>query len=56
MHKPKEALNKLIPFKVRQAHHERNHALAVRPEPVEGRVQCFPERSYIHRLCRRIVA
>ena len=28
----KEALNKLIPLMVRQAHHERNQQLAVRPE------------------------
>jgi hypothetical protein len=27
----REALNKLIPFMVRQAHHERNQALSVRP-------------------------
>jgi len=32
----REALNKLIPFMVRQAHHERNQQLTVRPEPVEG--------------------
>jgi hypothetical protein len=37
----KEALNKLIPFMVRQAHHERNQTLAVRPELVEGLVQRF---------------
>ena len=33
---PKEILNKLIPFMVRQAHHERNQLHAVRPELVEG--------------------
>jgi glycerol-3-phosphate dehydrogenase (NAD(P)+) len=32
---------KLIPFMVRQAHHERNQLLAVRPEPVEGLDQNF---------------
>jgi len=45
----KETLNKLIPPMVRQAHHERNQPLAVRPEPVpqglpsvvEGLIQCF---------------
>jgi hypothetical protein len=37
----KEALNKLIPFMVRQAHHERNQQLTVRPEPVEGLIQSF---------------
>jgi 5-oxoprolinase (ATP-hydrolysing) len=37
-----EPLNKLIPFMVRQAHHERNQSLTVRPEPVEGLVQRFP--------------
>ncbi len=37
----KETLNKLIPFRVRQAHHERNQLLAVRPEPVEGLNQSF---------------
>ena len=26
---------------VRRAHHERNQQLTVRPEPVEGLVQCF---------------
>ena len=31
----KEVLNKLIPFKVRQARHERNQPLVVRPRPVE---------------------
>jgi hypothetical protein len=39
----KEALNKLIPFMVRQAHHERNQTLAVRPELVEGLVQRSPK-------------
>jgi outer membrane protein TolC len=39
---PNEALNKLIPFMVRQAHHERNQPLAVRPERVEGPVQVSP--------------
>jgi len=39
---PNEALNKLIPFMVRQAHHERNQPLAVRPELVEGPIQGFP--------------
>ncbi len=38
----RETLNKLIPLMVRQAHHERNQQLAVRPEPVEGLVQRFP--------------
>ena len=45
----RETLNKWIPFMVRQAHHERNQQLTVRPrigseagsEPVEGLVQCF---------------
>ena len=37
----KEALNKLIPSMVRQAHHERNQVLGVRPEPVEGFNQSF---------------
>jgi hypothetical protein len=41
---PKEALNKLIPFMVRQAHHERNQPLTVRPEPVEGLIQRFPKQ------------
>jgi glycerol-3-phosphate dehydrogenase (NAD(P)+) len=31
----KEALIKLIPFMLRQAQHERNQPLTVRPEPVE---------------------
>ena len=34
----KEALIKCAPLMVRQAHHERNQYLAVRPEPVEGLV------------------
>ena len=34
-------MNKLIPFMVRQAHHERNQQFAVRPELVEGLVQSF---------------
>ena len=37
----REALNKLVFCVVRQAHHERNQLLAVRPEPVEGLVQCL---------------
>jgi hypothetical protein len=37
----KEALNKWIPFMVRQAHHERNQYVTVRPEPVEGLNQKF---------------
>jgi len=43
----KEVLNKLIPFMVRQAHHERNQPLAVRPEPVEGFIQRF-HRGFPH--------
>jgi len=39
LQKPKETLSKLIPLMVRQAHHERNQQLAVRPELVEGLVQ-----------------
>jgi glycerol-3-phosphate dehydrogenase (NAD(P)+) len=31
----KEALNKLIPFMVRQAHHERNQYFTVHPEPFD---------------------
>jgi glycerol-3-phosphate dehydrogenase (NAD(P)+) len=34
-------LIKLIPFMVRQAHHERNQPFAVRPELVEGLIQIF---------------
>ncbi|MBY0483416.1 hypothetical protein [Nitrosomonas sp.] len=37
----KEALIKLITFMVRQAHHERNQYITVRPEPVEGLNQRF---------------
>jgi signal transduction histidine kinase len=37
----KQFFNKLIPFMVRQAHHERNQKLAVRPELVEGRNMNF---------------
>jgi len=37
-----ETLNKLIPLMVRQAHHERNQKVTVRPEPVEGLVQRIP--------------
>ncbi len=40
---PKETLNKLIPFMVRQVHSEQNQKLAVRPELVEGLVQSFPK-------------
>jgi hypothetical protein len=39
---PKEALNKMIPFMVRQAQDERNQYVTVRPEPVEGLNQRFP--------------
>jgi hypothetical protein len=41
---PREALNKSIPLMVRQAHHERNQTLTVRPEPVEGFNQRFPRQ------------
>jgi hypothetical protein len=37
----KESQNKLIPIMVRQAHHERNQQLTVRPELVEGLCQRF---------------
>ncbi len=37
----KEALNKLIPFMVRQAHHERNQQHTARLELVEGLNQSF---------------
>jgi glycerol-3-phosphate dehydrogenase (NAD(P)+) len=37
----KEPLIKLIPFMVRQAHHERNQPFAVRPELVEGLIQSY---------------
>jgi hypothetical protein len=37
----KKPLNKLIPTMVRQAHHERNQQLTVRPELVEGLIQNF---------------
>jgi glycerol-3-phosphate dehydrogenase (NAD(P)+) len=37
----KEPLIKLIPFMLRQAQHERNQQLTVRPEPVEGFVQSY---------------
>jgi len=43
----KETLNNLIPFMVRQAHHERNQQLSVRPELVEGLVQRFPKRLFL---------
>ena len=44
---PKETLIKRIPFMVRSfdkltTHHERNQHLTVRPEPVEGLNQRFP--------------
>jgi hypothetical protein len=37
----RESLIKCAPFMDRQAHHERNQKFTVRPEPVEGLVQCF---------------
>lgn len=37
----KEILIKLITSMVRQAHHERNQYITVRPEPVEGLNQSF---------------
>jgi len=39
---PREPRNKLIPFMLRQAQHERNQVFAVRPEPVEGLIQRLP--------------
>jgi len=41
----KESLNKLIPLMVRQAHHERNQPLTVRPELVEGLNQSFLKKK-----------
>jgi hypothetical protein len=41
----REVLNKSISLMVRQAHHERNQTLTVRPEPVEGFDQRFPKRA-----------
>ena len=40
----RKTLIKRIPFMVRQAHHERNQHLTVRPEPVEGLNQHFLRR------------
>jgi glycerol-3-phosphate dehydrogenase (NAD(P)+) len=42
----KEALNKWIPFMVRQAHHERNQYVTARPEPVEGLNQSFLKEKH----------
>jgi hypothetical protein len=45
----RETLNKLVCCVVRQAHHERNQLLAVRPELVEGLVQRFLRgKIYLH--------
>jgi hypothetical protein len=41
----KEALIKLIPSMVRQAHHERNQVVAVRPELVEGLFRVSPQAT-----------
>jgi len=41
----KEALIKLITFMVRQAPHERHQYVTVRPEPVEGLNQSFPNKD-----------
>ncbi len=43
----KETLIKLITFMVRQAHHERNQYITVRPKPVEGLNQSFLNFSKI---------
>jgi hypothetical protein len=49
--RPREALNKLIPFMVRQAHHERNQQFTVHPELVEGLNQRFPRCRTVFALC-----
>jgi len=41
----KETLNKLIMFMVRQAHHERNQRITVRPELVERLNQSFLNKT-----------
>lgn len=41
--KSNEILIKLIAFMARQAHHERNQYITVRPELVEGLNQSFPK-------------
>ena len=41
--KSKGILIKLITFMVRQAHHERNQYIIVRPELVQGLNQSFPK-------------
>ena len=43
----KETLIKLLTFMVRQAHHERNQYITVRPEPVEGLNQNFPKVRFL---------
>jgi glycerol-3-phosphate dehydrogenase (NAD(P)+) len=48
----KEVLNKLIPFMVRQAHHERNQLPTVRPELVEGLDQSFPKANDADLRCK----
>jgi hypothetical protein len=40
---------------VRQAHHERNQQLTVRPEPVEGFNQRFPSKNQAFLSSRRII-
>ena len=49
----KETLNKLIPLMVRQAHHERNQQLTVRPELVEGLNQGFLNKPSHHAINER---
>ena len=39
---------------VRQAHHERNQQLTVRPEPVEGLDQRFPNMMNVARMLLRL--
>jgi outer membrane protein len=52
----KESLNKLIPIMVRQAHHERNQHLTVRPELVEGLVQRFLNSPMRQKLANLVIA
>jgi hypothetical protein len=49
----KEILNKLIPFMVRQAHHERNQHFTVRPKLVEGLVQSLLNLSPVNKIAMK---
>jgi hypothetical protein len=50
-----EALNMCVPFMLRQAQHERNHGVAVRPELFEGLTQRIHKKPEAKKLIQNSI-